>query len=81
MNRILIIDDDRELCALIQRCVSREDIEADCCSSGMDGLKKLKETGYQLVVLDVMMPGADGFEVLSEIRKRIYATRRTVTRE
>lgn len=35
----------------------------------MDGLKKLKETGYQLIVLDVMMPGADGFEVLSEIRK------------
>lgn len=69
MNRILIIDDDRELCALIQRSVSRENIEADCCASGRDGLTKLKETGYQLVVLDVMMPGADGFEVLSEIRK------------
>ena len=69
MNRILIIDDDRELCALIQRSVSRENIEADCCASGTDGLTKLKENGYQLVVLDVMMPGADGFEVLSEIRK------------
>jgi DNA-binding response OmpR family regulator len=69
MNRILVIDDDRELCALIRRTVSREDIEADCCYSGRDGLEKLKENEYQLVILDVMMPGFDGFETLQQIRK------------
>ena len=68
MNRILMIDDDRQLCALIQRCVSREHIDADSCLDGRAGLAKLRETGYQLVILDVMMPGADGFEVLEAIR-------------
>ena len=69
MNRILIIDDDRELCALIKRSVQSENIEADFCNTGKEGLQKLKEREYQLVVLDVMMPGMDGFETLEEIRK------------
>ena len=69
MNRILVIDDDRELCTLIRRTVSQEDIAADCCYSGRAGLEKLKENEYQLVILDVMMPGFDGFETLAQIRK------------
>lgn len=69
MNRILIIDDDKELCALIKQSVLRENIEADCCYLGKDGLVKLKEHEYQLVILDVMMPGLDGFETLEQIRK------------
>ena len=69
MNKILIIDDDRELCALIKRSVQSENIEADFCNTGREGLQKLKEQEYQLVVLDVMMPGMDGFETLEEIRK------------
>lgn len=69
MNRILVIDDDRELCALIRRSVLREEIEADCCHSGRTGLEKLKENDYQLVILDVMMPGFNGFETLEQIRK------------
>lgn len=69
MNKILIIDDDRELCALIKRSVQAENIEADFCNTGKEGLQKLREKEYQLVVLDVMMPGMDGFETLEEIRK------------
>ena len=69
MNRILIIDDDRELCALIKRSVQTENIVADFCNTGKEGLQKLKEQEYQLVILDVMMPGMDGFETLEEIRK------------
>lgn len=68
-NRILIIDDDRELCTLIRRSVGMEQIEADFCNSGREGLQKLKEEHYQLVILDVMMPGMDGFETMEEIRK------------
>ena len=62
MNKVLIIDDDKELCALIKRSVLSEDIEADFCNTGKEGLQKLKEREYQLVILDVMMPGMDGFE-------------------
>ena len=57
MNRILIIDDDKALCELIKRSVQAENIEADFCNTGKEGLQKLKEQEYQLVVLDVMMPG------------------------
>ena len=62
MNKVLIIDDDKELCALIKRSVLSEDIEADFCNTGKEGLQKLKVREYQLVILD-------GFETLEEIRK------------
>ena len=68
MNNILVIDDDKELCTLIKRSVLSEDIEADFCTTGKEGLKQLKEKTYQLVILDVMMPGMDGFETLEQIR-------------
>lgn len=68
MNHILVIDDDKELCALLRRSVLSENIEADCCNTGKEGLEKLKEKEYQLVILDVMMPGMDGFETLEKIR-------------
>jgi len=69
MDRILIIDDDKELCELIRKSVRQEGMEADCCYFGKSGLEKMRETEYQLVILDVMMPGYDGFETLEQIRK------------
>ncbi len=69
MDKILIIDDDKELCSLIVQSVLKEGIEADFCHSGKDGLGKLGEGEYQLVILDVMMPGFDGFETLEKIRE------------
>ena len=69
MDKILIVDDDRELCELIKKSVMAEGIEADCCFSGEAGLVKLREMQYQLVILDVMMPGFDGFETLERIRR------------
>ncbi len=70
MEKILIIDDDKELCALIQQSILMENIQADYCHSGKSGFAKLAENEYQLVILDVMMPGIDGFETLEEIRKK-----------
>lgn len=70
MNKILLIDDDKELCALIKKSVLQENIEADCCYLGKDGLIKLKENKYQLVILDIMMPELDGFEILEKIREK-----------
>lgn len=56
MNKILVIDDNRDLCALIKKSVLQDNIKADCCYLGTDGLHKLKTHKYQLVILDVMMP-------------------------
>lgn len=69
MNKVLIIDDDWELCLLIKKSILSENIEADFCTTGKEGLIKLKKKDYQLVILDVMMPGMDGFEILEQIRK------------
>lgn len=48
MNKVLIIDDDKELCALIKRSVLSEDIEADFCNMGKEGLQKLKRENINL---------------------------------
>lgn len=68
-NRILIIDDDKDLCTLLKKSITIEQIQADCCYSGKNGIEALTKQNYQLVVLDVMMPGMDGFEVMEQIRK------------
>lgn len=68
MNRILLVDDDRDLCALLARSVEQEGLAADCCYSGREVPERLAGAAYQLVVLDVMMPGADGFETMAAIR-------------
>ena len=49
MNKVLIIDDDKELCTLIKRSVLSENIEADICNTGKEGLKKLKEKEAECV--------------------------------
>ncbi len=67
--KMLVIDDDKELCALIRQSVVKENINVDCCYSGTDGLILLKENVYQLILLDVMMPGMDGFQTMEKIRE------------
>lgn len=59
MNKVLIIDDDKDLCILLKKSISIEQIEANYCHSGRDGLVELSKQDYQLVVLDVMMPGME----------------------
>ncbi len=71
LNRVLIIDDDTELCALIKKCATQGELEADIACTGRTGLSKImnQSGAYCLVILDVMLPGLNGFQVLSEIRK------------
>ena len=69
MFKTLIVDDDKELCNLIRQSLIHEGIDADYCYSGNSALKKLKEFDYQTIILDVMMPGLDGFETLERIRE------------
>jgi DNA-binding response OmpR family regulator len=68
--KILVIDDDKELCALIKQSVVAEGIEADHCYSGGEGLILLEKIDYQLILLDVMMPGMDGFSTMEKIRQK-----------
>src|ERR1700726_484517 len=68
MERILVIDDDVELCGLIAEYLQAEGFGVDCVHDGESGLQKSKAGSYLLAVLDVMLPGINGFEVLRRVR-------------
>ena len=68
-QKILIIDDDIELCALVERYLETEGYVVTTKHNGADGLTEGLTTSYQLVVLDVMLPQKNGFDVLSDLRK------------
>ena len=65
---ILLVDDDAELCSLLGEFLKREGFTVDCAHEGGRGLEKAREAGIDLVVLDVMLPGIDGFEILRRLR-------------
>ena len=68
MNRILIIDDDEELCALVARFLRSEGFDVDRAADGRQGIERALSDSYALVMLDVMMPDLSGFDVLRQIR-------------
>jgi two-component system response regulator CpxR len=68
MDRILVIDDDVELCQLVGEYLRAEGFTTECVHDGETGLKKATAGEYLLAVLDVMLPGINGFEVLRRIR-------------
>lgn len=68
MNRILIIDDDAELCALVARFLGGEGFAVDRAADATDGIGRALSESYALVMLDVMMPDLSGFDVLRRIR-------------
>ena len=67
---ILLIDDDVELCELVEEYLQTEGFEIDVVHNGTDGLERVFSSEPILVILDVMLPGANGFEVLRRIRSR-----------
>jgi two-component system, OmpR family, response regulator CpxR len=65
---ILVVDDDKKLCSLITEYLESMNYRVDCAYNGPDGLTAALSGKYQVVILDVMLPGMDGFEVLRKIR-------------
>jgi two-component system response regulator CpxR len=66
--RILLIDDDAELCSLLVEFLTREGFSIECEHEGKHGLERALHGGFDLIVLDVMLPGLDGFEILRRLR-------------
>jgi DNA-binding response OmpR family regulator len=69
MEKILIIDDDIQLSELISEFLSSFSYEIHSKHTPEEGLNFLKEDGADLVILDIMLPGMDGFQVLRKIRE------------
>lgn len=69
INKMLLIDDDMDLCRLLKDNLEMEGYHVSICHDGISGLQEFHRTEYQLVVLDIMLPRKNGYEVLKEIRE------------
>jgi two-component system response regulator CpxR len=68
MEPILLIDDDVELCAMLSDYLGRHNYQVTAAHDGKTGLAKALSGSYSIMLLDVMLPGLDGFEVLRRLR-------------
>ena len=69
MSKVLLIDDDRKHSDLLQAYMKRFGINLSCAYDSVEGFKKLQREEPDLLLLDVMLPGKDGFEICREVRK------------
>src|SRR4051812_30558773 len=67
---LLMIDDDKELCDLLNPLLNKENFRVTSVHDGHAGLKEALAHPYDIVVLDVMLPSMNGFEVLRELQAR-----------
>jgi len=68
-TRVLVIDDDRKLCRLIKDYLEPMGYDVSAAHTGPDGCEKAAAEPWHAIILDVMLPGMDGFEVLKRIRR------------
>jgi two-component system, OmpR family, response regulator len=72
--RVLIVEDEAKMAALIRRGLEREGMAVDVVGRGEDALWRAEATDYDAIVLDVMLPGIDGFEVCARLREASIAS-------
>jgi two-component system copper resistance phosphate regulon response regulator CusR len=71
MLKLLLIDDDEELCAELSQVLEGEGFKVDIALDGLQGLKYLGESQYQIIILDLKLPGLNGYGVLKSIKKTV----------
>ena len=67
-KRILVVDDELDFACIVQQNLEKEGFEVEVAYDGDEGLKKVKANPPDAIVLDVMMPGKDGYQVCSELK-------------
>lgn len=68
--RVLVVDDEVRLAAAVQRGLQAEGFTVDVAHTGLDGLWAATEQRYDAIVLDIMLPGMNGYRVCAELRNR-----------
>lgn len=66
--RLLVVDDEQAIADLVTSIFRAEGMEATACYSGAEALHALRESAFDLAILDIMMPGMDGFELCGQVR-------------
>ena len=69
MSKILIIEDEEKIARFVELDLSHEGYETDKATNGREGLEKIESGGYDLVILDIMLPELNGIEVLRRARR------------
>lgn len=69
MSKILIIEDEEKIARFVELELSHEGYETDKATNGREGLEKIESGGYNLVILDIMLPELNGIEVLRRARR------------
>lgn len=67
-NRILIVEDEPNIVESLSYILRRADFDVAIAANGLEALERLRRTKFSAVILDVMMPGMNGFDVLREVR-------------
>src|SRR4051794_1329786 len=67
--KLLLVDDDATLSAALRRGLTAEGFSVELAADGPDGLWRAREGGYDLVLLDIMLPGLNGYRVCAELRR------------
>ncbi|MBT0664632.1 response regulator transcription factor [Geobacter pelophilus] len=71
MKKLLVIDDDRKLCTMLSQYLGPEGFAVEAVHDGREGVTKASDGNFDLIVLDVMLPTVNGFEVLRHIRTQM----------
>ena len=69
-KRVLIVDDDEMVLMALEELLRPEGYEVETVSSGTEALKRIDQNGYDLLMLDIIMPEMDGLELCRKIRER-----------
>lgn len=69
MLKILVVDDDPQISGLLKRGLAFEGYDVETASDGLEALAKVREKEPALIILDILMPGIDGFEVAKRLRR------------
>ena len=67
-KRVLVVDDEPDFAGIVQQNLEKEGFEVEVAYDGEQGLEKIKANPPDAIVLDVMMPGKDGYQVCSELK-------------
>ena len=67
-KRVLVVDDEPDFAGIVQQNLVKEGFEVEVAYDGEEGLEKVKANPPDAIVLDVMMPGKDGYQVCSELK-------------
>jgi DNA-binding response OmpR family regulator len=70
LAEILIVEDDENIARMIEATLSMVGYRCDGCADGSEAVRRILEGSYDLILLDVMLPGMDGFEILTKIKNK-----------